>query len=69
MARDKAKDDKLFSCSQSWEVDYVASLYGTNKEKVAAFLKKGCENDKIKNLTHMEIYQLIKRELEYAIPD
>lgn len=69
MARDKSKDDKLFSCSQSWEIDYVASLYGTNKEKVAEFLKKRCEDGTIKNFTHMQVYQLIKKEFEYSIPD
>lgn len=69
MARDKSKDDKLFSCSQSWELDYVASLYGTNKEKVAAFLKKCCEDNTIKNFTHMDVYKLIKEKFGYSIPD
>ena len=68
MARDKAKDDQQFSCSQPWEGDYVANHYGINKEKVATFLKKCCENNTIKNSTHMEVYELIKKEFGYAIP-
>lgn len=69
MARDKSKDDNLFNCSQSWEVNLVANHYGTNKEKVADFLRKSCANNTIKNSTHMEVYQLIKKEFDYAIPD
>ena len=68
MARDKAKDDKLFNCSQNWERDEVAGHYGSNQDKVAAFLKKSCENNTIKNHTHMQVYELIKKEFGYPIP-
>lgn len=68
MARDKSKDDNLFNCSQSWEVNLVANHYGTNKEKVSDFLRKSCANNTIKNSTHLEVYQLIKRDLRLDIP-
>ena len=32
MARDKAKDDKHFNCTQAHETDYVAGLYPHAKE-------------------------------------
>ena len=38
MARDKARDDKFFNCKQEHEDGYVAGLYGSNKDKVSAFL-------------------------------
>ncbi len=69
MARDKAKDDKFFNCSEEYENDYVANLYGLNKVKVTAFLIKYCKNHINKYLTHKEIYTLIKRELGYEIPN
>ena len=68
MARDKAKDDKLFNCSQDWEHDEVASHYGNNKQKVLDFLQVSCDNDIIKNSTHKEVYDLIKSKFGYNIP-
>ncbi len=69
MARDKAKDDKLFNCSQEHELNYVADLYGPNrKNSVLTFLTTGCNNNTIKNSTHMEVYKLIKSNLGYEIP-
>jgi len=68
MAKDKPKDDKLFNCSQEHELNYVASLYGINKQKVLDFLKKSCKDGKINNFTHKEVYKLIQDELGYPIP-
>lgn len=69
MARDKAKDDKLFNCSQEHERDYVADLYGsTRKNSVLTFLITGCNNNTIFHSTHMEVYKLIKSNLGYEIP-
>ncbi|MEE4685812.1 hypothetical protein V2K59_13295 [Pseudomonas alliivorans] len=68
MARDKAKDDKMFNCSQDHEGAYVASLYGTNAETVKEFLIKNCESGSIKNSTHTAVYELIKSKLGYSIP-
>jgi hypothetical protein len=69
MARDKAKDDKFFNCSEEYENDYIANLYGLNKTKVTAFLINYCRNNIIKYTTHHEIYILIKLELGYEIPN
>lgn len=69
MARDKAKDDKLFNCSQEHERNYVASLYGANrKTSVLSFLTAGCGDNTIFHSTHMEVYKLIKADLGYEIP-
>ena len=67
MARDKAKDDKFFNCSQEHELNYVSGLY-TETKSVYDFLKKKCNAGVIKYSTHMEIYELIKDELGYPIP-
>ena len=67
MARDKAKDDKYVNCSEEYELKYVASLY-TEKEKVLDFVKKKCAAGVIKYSTHMQVYELIKKELGYPIP-
>jgi hypothetical protein len=67
MARDKAKDDKFFNCSEKHEIEYVAGLY-TNTSKVREFLKSKCKNNQINYSTHMQVYELIKKELKYSIP-
>lgn len=68
MARDKAKDDKYFNCSEKHENDYVSSLYGDNQVVVSVFLKMECENNTINYSTHMEVYELIETELGFSIP-
>ncbi len=68
MARDKAKDDKHFNCSQEHEFEYVSALYN-DKSVVYAFLKKNCGNGRIKYSTHYELYEMIKSELGYQIPN
>ncbi|PKN52834.1 MAG: hypothetical protein CVU55_06335 [Deltaproteobacteria bacterium HGW-Deltaproteobacteria-13] len=67
MARDKAKDDKYFNCSQAYELNYVASLY-SEEQKVLDFLKKKCADGTIKYFKHIQVYELIKKELGYPIP-
>jgi len=68
MARDKAKDDKHFNCTQTHEADYVASLYPHAKEEVKTFLASACKDDSLHNSTHKEVYELIKRKLGYLQP-
>lgn len=69
MARDRSKDNLLFNCGQQWEHDYVVSLYSTSeRSNVREFLKTSCASGLIKNSTHMEVYELIKKHLGYAIP-
>ena len=67
MARDKAKDDKYFNCSQEHEINYVAGLY-TSRQEVVSFLRRKCNDGTIHYYTHMQVYQLIQRELGYSIP-
>jgi len=70
MARDKAKDDKLFNCSQQSEHDYVAGLYSTERRpNVRALLTSGCANNTIYHSTHFQVYTLIKQKLGYDIPN
>jgi hypothetical protein len=40
VARDKAKDDKHFNCTQAHEADYVASLYPHAREEVKTAVVK-----------------------------
>ena len=69
MARDKARDDKFFNCSESHEHDYVAGLYSVgDRPAVRKLLKDACADNRIKNSTHMEVYELIKAELGLPIP-
>lgn len=67
MARDKSRDDMFFSCSQDHELRYVASLY-LDRNGVYDFLKRKCGDGTISYLRHMQVYQLIQRELGYPIP-
>ena len=68
MARDKAKDDKQFNCTQEHERVYVSGLYGANASEVKEFLIASCQSGAIKNSTHAQVYTLIKEKLGYAIP-
>lgn len=68
--RDKAKDDRLFNCSQQSEHDYVAGLYSIEKRpSVRTFLKNGCLSNLIRNSTHKRVYELIKQHLGYDVPN
>ena len=69
MARDKAKDDKHFNCEQKHELDYVSGLYPNHEAEVLTLLIKWCKNNTIKYSTHKEVYELIKKELGYSIPN
>ena len=68
MARDKSKDDKHFNCSQEHEFKYVSGLYEEKKE-VYDYLKEKCDDDSISYSTHMEVYEMIKKDLGYSVPN
>jgi hypothetical protein len=68
MARDKAKDDKHFNCTQPHETDYVAGLYPHAKEEVKTFLASACKSNALHNSTHKEVYDLIKTKLGHSQP-
>ena len=68
MARDKAKDDVPFNCSQEHEKQYVASLYA-DKRVIYNFLTTSCANNTIKYATHKQVYEFIKKQLAYEIPN
>lgn len=68
MARDKAKDDKHFNCSEEHEFNYVSGLYPNNKQQVYNFLKLKCSQKVINYSTHKEVYQLIHQELGLPMP-
>jgi hypothetical protein len=69
MARDKAKDDLLFNCSQEHELKYVSGLYeGVEELIVYNFLVNSCQNGSIKNFTHLQVYSLIQQHYGYPIP-
>lgn len=68
MARNKAKDDLMFNCTQSYELEQVASHYGVNKGRVLQFLKDSCLKGDIYHSTHLEVYTLIQSKLGYPIP-
>ena len=64
---DKAKDDLFFNCSQEHEVNYVASRYN-DSDKVKEFIAQGCASGKIKYMKHIELYELIEKELGLPVP-
>lgn len=68
MGRDKAKDDRLFNCTQDHEIGYVSGLYPGNEYKVVTYLKQQCQNGTIKNSTHLQVYKLIEQYLHLPIP-
>ena len=69
MARDKAKDDLHFNCSQQHETDYVAGLYPEkHKQDVKDLLSKACKENTLKNSTHKQVYALIELELGHKVP-
>ena len=68
MARNKAKDDTFFNCSQDSEHEYVTGLYSAEqKPNVRKLLKDECGNA-IHYSTHYDVYALIKKKLGYEIP-
>jgi hypothetical protein len=68
VARDKAKDDKHFNCTQEHEADYVASLYPHAEEEVKTFLSSACKDKTLHNSTHKDVYELIRRKLGHSQP-
>ena len=67
MARDKSKDNLYSNCSQDSEHEYVAGLY-EDGAGVLIFLKAECKENRIHYSTHMEVYKLIEKELNYPVP-
>lgn len=63
MARDKAKDDEHFNCSEQHEKDYVASLYPDDAKKVREIIQQACADEVFKNSTHKEVYDYIDKKL------
>jgi len=69
MARDKAKDDLLYNCSQDYEEDYIVEIYDTdNQDDVRNLLQEACKDGRIYYSKHMEVYELIQEELGLDIP-
>lgn|GEM_PF-590576 len=70
MARNKAKDDEFFNCSQESEHNYVAGLYSIERiPSVCTLLTNGFENGSIHYSTHFKVYTLIKENLRYPMTD
>lgn len=65
MARDKAKDDLYFNCTQDHEAEYVAGLYPDREEEVKDFLERACRTKLLNNATHQQVYDLIDKQLGY----
>ncbi len=67
MARNKSKDDEMFNCSQDYELDQVASHYGSNKQQVIKMLEQACSDNLISGSTHKEVYELIEIKLKLSL--
>ncbi len=67
MGKDYKKDSKFFNCSQDHERKYLAGRYSDHK-KVEEFLIAKCKDGTIKYSTHQEVYELIEKELGFAVP-
>jgi hypothetical protein len=68
VARDKAKDDIHFNCSQDHEANYVAGLYPHAKQEVKTFLAQACKEKALSNATHKQVYDLIHQKLGHKQP-
>lgn len=63
-AKDKARDDALFNCSQQHEIDYVASRYPqARRDEVKQLLLARCKDKTFHHATHAEVYAQIRKEL------
>ena len=67
MSHDKHRDDQLFNCGQSYELNYVAGRYA-QRDKVLKFLQEKCAEKVIYHMTHREVYELIRKELGFELP-
>ncbi|WP_300331637.1 hypothetical protein [Fusobacterium sp.] len=56
-------DNKYFTCSESSEIEYVASQYPGQEEIIKEFLEKSCKDGTIYYMTHEDIHKLIKEKL------
>ncbi|MCW3806002.1 hypothetical protein [Plebeiibacterium marinum] len=67
MARSKKDDTLIFKCGETHKINYFTHLYGKDEE-VKRFLKRNCALGTIENKTHLELFQLIERELGIPQP-
>ncbi|TLX75208.1 hypothetical protein E9993_09915 [Labilibacter sediminis] len=67
MSRSKSKDNHVFTCDQTHVLNYLTHLYGKD-ETVESFLRRHCAKGTIENKTHLELFQMIEKELGYPIP-
>ena len=67
MPRDKAKDDIKFNCRDENDIYHVSSLYEDYNSVKKLILEK-CRMNEIDRSTHMEIYNLIREELNHPVP-
>jgi len=67
MARSKFYDDQAIKCEQPHVINYLSHLYGKN-EDVESFLRRHFARRTIHGKTHLEVYQLIEKELGIPIP-
>ena len=52
------KEYNYFNCDEEYEFDYVAGLFEETK-KVKKWLKTNCDNNRIDNTTHIELYKML----------
>ncbi len=67
MARNKLYDEHVFKSNETHKINYFSHLYGKD-ENVKRFLKRNCALGRIQNKTHLELFQLIEKELGIPIP-
>ena len=54
-----AKDGKFFNCSQTHEINYLASKFEGDKKELVAKIKELCKEKKIHYSTHREAEQAL----------
>ncbi len=67
MARNKQYDAHVFKSNETHKINYFAHLYGKD-DNVKRFLKRRCALGTIQNKTHLELFQLIEKELGIPMP-
>lgn len=53
------KDRKFFNCSESHEVNYLASKFNGDKKEIVAKIKELCKEKKIHYSTHEQAEQAL----------
>jgi hypothetical protein len=68
--RDRAKDKRLFNCTEFAELNSIVELYAARRQpSVRKFLMNAIADGTIYQDTYMEIYRLIDKKLGYAVPE